>query len=120
MSPRSRAISVPTLTFDSQRKSRLAEPFSDETGHEVKRSKMIFHLPKDPDDCSSIEYAPSVVELSSAKSREGHGSSFGTPTQEMKDATRIFHALQELLSTEMDYVKDLRILLIVGIRLTQP
>lgn len=117
MSPRSRAISVPTLTFESRPKSRLAEAFNSEHGRGLRCSKPIFHLPKDTDDCSSVEYAPSVVELSPAESCEGRGLPLDTPTREMKDATRIFHALQELLSTEIDYVRDLRILLIVGIRL---
>ncbi|KXN89580.1 hypothetical protein AN958_05447 [Leucoagaricus sp. SymC.cos] len=116
MSPRSRAISDPTLAFESLSKSCLSEPFKNGQNTRIKCSKPIFHLPKDVDDCSSIEYAPSVVGLSPAESCEGHESTTNKQTREMKDAMRIFHGLQELLFTEIDYVKDLRILIIAYIQ----
>lgn len=118
MSPRSRAISSPTLTSEPLPKSCLSQAFTfeDGHGHQSERSRPIFCLPKDVDDCSNVEYAPSVVEFSPADTCEGYGLLADVQTREMKDVMRIFHTLQELLSTEIDYVKDLRILLIAYIQ----
>jgi len=114
MSPRTQAISASTLTSG---KSCFSEALARKTnpGHRPLHPKPVFHLPKDVDDYSSAEYSPSVVELSPVESCEGHRLTTDVPTREVKDAMRIFHSLQELLSTETDYVKDLRILILVGI-----
>jgi len=113
MSPRTQAISASTLTSG---KSCFSEALARRTnpGHRPLHPKPVFHLPKDVDDDSSAEYSPSVVELSPVESCEGHRLTTDVPAREVKDAMRIFHSLQELLSTETDYVKDLRILIIVG------
>ncbi|KAJ3566314.1 hypothetical protein NP233_g7080 [Leucocoprinus birnbaumii] len=118
MSPRSRTISVPTLNFESLPKPLPSEAntLGKEGGHRPGRSRALFHIPKDNDDGSSADYAPSVVELSPGESCEGHGLTVNMQSREMKDAIRVFHALQELLSTEIDYVKDLRVMLIAYIQ----
>lgn len=113
MSLRTQAISASTLTSD---KSCFSEALARKTkpGHRPQHPKPIFHLPKDVDDCSSAEYSPSVVEPSPVESCEGHRLTTDVQTREVNDAMRIFHSLQELLSTETDYVKDLRILILVS------
>lgn len=50
------------------------------------------------------------MDLSPANSGDTHYSNTDIRTEDLKDVVRILHALRELLATELDYVRDLRIL----------
>lgn len=113
MSPRSRAISEPALTPKEPHVPQLSEAFNEKKGDQFTCSKAIFHLSSD--DEPSGEYAPSILGHSPASSLNEHGSVAEARTQSTKDAARICHALQELLTTELDYVNDLRVLLLVSV-----
>lgn len=63
-----------------------------------------------PSESSGSECASSLRNLSPAGSSDAHFSDTDIRTEDLKDVVRILHALRELLATELDYVRDLRVL----------
>lgn len=82
--------------------------------HGRKRSKTVFHLPTDNGDSPVDERTISSLGPGLSRSTTGHVPAPSTSQNSSKDAIRIFYAVQELLMTEIDYVRDLRILFTVG------
>lgn len=101
-SSRLRITSDPALNFDISRLPRQ----SDNTCIEEQPESPF----RPPSEFSGSTYASSLMDLSPANSGDTHYSNTDIRTEDLKDVVRILHALRELLATELDYVRDLRIL----------
>ncbi|KAG6911240.1 hypothetical protein DXG01_003107 [Tephrocybe rancida] len=90
-------------------------------GPSLSRSKPIFHIPNDTDTEDSPRLTDSPERIHEDLSLEGswsdHESEDNKPSEKSKDNIRKFHALKELLDTEVGYLLDLRALVTVYLRI---
>ena len=99
--------------------SMAVSMFGPESGHNAGSPSTLFHLSVTDNEDDSSPYDKDISCLAEVPSPEGSWSDHSLDdiwgTERNRDALRKFHALKELLATEVGYLKDLKALVTVTI-----